>query len=194
MEDTTYYWRSRVTDGVFSSDWTLSSFLYNEVDSAPTAPIAITPTGDVFVVNPTPTLTVSNAVDPEGSEVTYLFELWADRAEGELLLSVEGVPQGAEQTSLYLEEELQRGESYTWNAYAVDASGNRSSSSTPATFRVYEKPEEGWMGCRLVISSPTKNPTPHRRALTLLMVLSAISFLRLRQRTRSGGRAINDPR
>jgi len=75
-ENTTPAWRVRSLDPYTESTWTsLESFFMNGVEEAPSTPATASPlTGDLVSVL-TPTLTWTEAIDPDGDDVTYDVEL-----------------------------------------------------------------------------------------------------------------------
>ncbi|WP_225410708.1 S8 family serine peptidase [Stigmatella hybrida] len=134
-ENTRYFWRIRALDGFSASEWALNAFIVNTRNDAPLAPVALNPS-DALVSERRPTLRIQNAVDPEGDELTYLFEV--RRSGGRLVASGQGVTEdGQAQTSFTLSEPLHRGETYVWTAYATDASGTAGPRSAEARFKVH---------------------------------------------------------
>ncbi|SET55097.1 S8 family serine peptidase [Stigmatella erecta] len=134
-ENTRYFWRIRALDGFSASEWALNAFIVNTRNDAPSAPVALNPS-DAIISSRTPTLRIQNAVDPEGDELTYIFEV--RRADGRLVASGQGVTEeGQAQTRFTLPDQLHRGGTYVWTAYATDSSGTAGPRSAKARFRVH---------------------------------------------------------
>jgi len=102
-------------------------------NAAPNAPIALSPTGGV-TVGSTPTLTVSNATDPEASVLVYGFRVYADSLLTSVAASVDSVPEGSLSTAWALASPLGDGP-YWFRAYASDGEV-RGLFSGAATFTV----------------------------------------------------------
>ncbi len=66
-------------------------------------------------------LMVSNAVDPDGDDLTYEFELYRDEALTQLLGSVQDYAEGFRLTTWEYEEALRENGNYWWRARARDA-------------------------------------------------------------------------
>jgi flagellar hook assembly protein FlgD/Tol biopolymer transport system component len=118
-ENRTYYWHARAFDGQLASNWTaLLSFTVNTGNDAPGAPGLVAPAMGSSVTTLTPTLTVTNAVDPDSSVLTYEFEVYT----GSVLVQTKtGVPQGANgTTSVTLSTALTDNTTYQWRARAFD--------------------------------------------------------------------------
>jgi uncharacterized protein (TIGR03382 family) len=138
QENGRYFWRVRALDAVSTSDWTVGTFVVNARNDAPSAPVTLNPS-EAVVATRKPTLTVQNAVDPEGDAVTYSFEV-RKLGESDVLASASNVAAGANGlTSTTLTTELDEGVEYVWVAVAKDAQGATSATSAEAGFLVYRR-------------------------------------------------------
>lgn len=134
-ENSTYYWRSRSSDGTLTSAWMPSaSFTVNTANDAPTAPQVSSPTDGSTVATLTPALAIMNAVDPDSSTLTYDFEVYSS---GVLVASITGVPgDNTGITTVTLTNTLNDNTVYQWRARAFD--GDRYGAWTPmAGFTVH---------------------------------------------------------
>jgi hypothetical protein len=69
----------------------------------------------------TPTLIVSNAIDPEGDPLTYGFRVYSDALLTQVIASVDGVAEGTGgSTSWTVAPPLIPNETYYWRAFAAD--------------------------------------------------------------------------
>jgi hypothetical protein len=100
----------------------------------PSAPVVLSPADGAGGQPANPTLTVTNAVDPEGQALTYSFRVYSDALLTHVVASIDGVVQGAGTTSWSVTPALANGTFY-WRAYAADASLFGSFCS-PASFTV----------------------------------------------------------
>ncbi len=130
-EDVTYYWRVKATDGAAESDWVSSYFTVNEVNSAPPVPSVQNPGIWAWVPTLQPTLSVYQSLDPDGDEVSYHFELYADSQLSQLLYEHVGTD-----TAWRLETPLVDNKHYYWRVRAEDAHEGVSDWSEPSNFYV----------------------------------------------------------
>ena len=86
-------------------------------NEAPGVPVAASPGPGEEVASPV-TLTVTNAVDPEGDPLTYGFRIYADADLTDLVAATEGVAEGVGSTS-WTSDPLAAG-TYYWRAFAAD--------------------------------------------------------------------------
>jgi hypothetical protein len=88
------------------------------------APGAVTPVapGDGARVGATPSLVVMNAVDPDGDELRYIFEVYADPGLAEFVVNGSLIGQ-EEMTSWVVGRDLAENERYYWRARATDGRG-----------------------------------------------------------------------
>ena len=71
-----YYWRSRAVDSHgLAGPWSTASFFVNTGNEAPSVPALSSPANGAEVASRTPLLTVNASVDPEGDDITYVYEL-----------------------------------------------------------------------------------------------------------------------
>ncbi len=119
-ENSRYYWRARAADPFVSGPWSATGdFLVDEVNEAPSTPTPISPIGSTDT--DTPTLLVDASADPEADTITYLFEVWADDAEGELVTEGESA-----EPNFALQVALTEDTVYFWRAAAADDQGAES--------------------------------------------------------------------
>jgi carboxypeptidase T len=89
-------------------------------NTPPTAPTLLDPPDGGSVPTSTPTLTVTNASDPDpGDVLTYGFTVYNDELRTDPAASVTGVAEGSGATSWTVDVALDAG-SYWWDAYADD--------------------------------------------------------------------------
>lgn len=121
-ENTHHYWRAKANDGQADSPWsTVSSFFVNAVNEPPSTPSLANPSNQGEVIVLQPTLSVHNAVDPDGDALTYEFEIYADAELTQMVVSVTGFAQGAGSlTSWDVSQPLLENTSYWWRARAFD--------------------------------------------------------------------------
>jgi MYXO-CTERM domain-containing protein len=90
-------------------------------DTAPPAPVVVTPRSDLCVPTPFPPLVVTNAVDPDGDALVYFFQVDSDPGFQSADLEESGpIPQGYGETSWIPTRELVDGGSYVWRAWVSD--------------------------------------------------------------------------
>ncbi|RME25268.1 MAG: PKD domain-containing protein [Deltaproteobacteria bacterium] len=131
-EDTRWFVRVRSNDGGAASDWVSRSFLVSADNGPPSVPGLVFPaTGDA--VEPTPTLTVANASDPEGQPLTYDFEV-RDRS-GVVVAATTGVAEGSDGETSWTTSALSAGV-YAWTARSVDVDGGASAWAEAVVFAV----------------------------------------------------------
>ncbi len=137
-ENHLYWWRARADDGKAYGPWCeVARFRVNTDNEAPGAPVPNAPRDGAAVSSTHPVLEVLDAVDPDGSMLTYTFELF-DGA-GEMVSRAEGVPEGGEGTTAWeVDVELVVGASYAWHARATDPQGVFGPWSDEAGFEVRE--------------------------------------------------------
>lgn len=117
-ENQTYYWRARAFDGALYSGWMpVASFMVNTANDAPGAPGIVAPVDGSTVATLTPTLTVSNAIDPDGDSLAYDFELYAGTT---VVASASNVPGGTSGGITWAPGSLSDNTVYQWRARAFD--------------------------------------------------------------------------
>ncbi|WP_319574437.1 fibronectin type III domain-containing protein [uncultured Desulfobacter sp.] len=94
-----------------------------DVSSAPSVPQILSPADQAEVTVLQPTLSIINSVDPNGDEVVYDFELYADAAMTQLLFSALDYMEDPETTTLELPDSLEDNTWYYWRVRATDGAG-----------------------------------------------------------------------
>ncbi len=117
-ENTTYYWRVKVSDGVVESDWIQSSFTVNTVSETPSTVTLLNPIQSAVVENLQPMLEVSESTDPDGDSISYEFEVYRDSGLTDLLTT-------KSVTNPYwsVDFDLDDNTRFYWRARSVDATG-----------------------------------------------------------------------
>jgi subtilase family serine protease/fibronectin type 3 domain-containing protein len=124
VEDRTYYWRARATDGFSTSPWTpAAAFTVDARNEPPSAPVPDTPFAEAHVASREPILTVSNAHDPELDPLTYEFRLGIDPVLSTVVASATGVSSGPGLTSWAVPLTLEESTTYYWSVRATDGHG-----------------------------------------------------------------------
>jgi MYXO-CTERM domain-containing protein len=144
LENTTYHWRARATDGAIDGPWASSTFFVDSLNEPPSSPLPVSPADGSVLDATQAALTVLDAVDPESDLLSYEVEL---RREGVLVLDSAGIAETAVATS-FQPPELRPG-SYAWKARAVDARGGVGAWSGTASFRITSAGSGGGCGCDL---------------------------------------------
>ena len=120
-EGGTYYWSARAFDGRSHSAWSAPIwFVVDANNESPSAPVPLRPV-DVEVATRTPDLVVGNAMDPEGVEPTYFFQVDREPTfdSPSLQLSPE-VPEGVGETGWTPPLALEDDATHHWRAAASD--------------------------------------------------------------------------
>jgi len=129
-DNTVYAWRARARDAHIAGPWSeVWSFLVDEVNEPPTAPVPLSPTGSTELTRPV--LRVDPGVDPEGDGVTHRFEVYTDANLTRRLTA--GAVEGVEWP---LDVVLTEDTRYWWRAQAEDTNGATSPFSPAVTFLV----------------------------------------------------------
>jgi hypothetical protein len=126
-ENTLYYWRVKVGDGVTESQWVQGSFFVNTVNDSPSLPTVKNPGDNSWVDTRTPTLMVNPANDPDHDNLIYHFELYADPLSALIYKTESDVP-----TSMV--PELPNNKRYYWRAQVSDEHGAITNWTEMATF------------------------------------------------------------
>ncbi len=137
QENSAYWWRARAVDehGV-AGDWVAAAaFFVNTANDPPTAPAIVSPVDQSEVTILQPSLTVSNATDPDRNLLIYEFELDVTASFNSPALIQSG-PQleGTSQTTWPAPQPLADNTHYYWRARAND--GQAVSGWSTATFFV----------------------------------------------------------
>ncbi|MET0028822.1 MAG: Ig-like domain-containing protein [Candidatus Thiodiazotropha sp.] len=114
-EDVTYYWRVKASDGAADSEWVSASFTVNAENVPPAVPVIQNPGKWAWVPTLQPTLSVNQSLDPDGDEVSYRFELYADNQLEQLLYE-----HLTTDTSWHIETALVDNKRYYWRVRAED--------------------------------------------------------------------------
>lgn len=77
-DNTIYYWRVKVSDGICESQWIQGKFFVNTQNDAPDAPILKNPGKNAWSGTLSPTLEVFDATDPDKDTLSYRFEVFDD--------------------------------------------------------------------------------------------------------------------
>jgi len=133
VEDHTYYWRGRASDGFSTSAWTeVASFTVDELNLPPFAPVPEQPDPGSRVATREPSMVVRNAVDPEGDALVYEFQLATDPSVDTVIASTSAVAETAPLTSWRSPITLTEGGTYYWRARAFDGASDSPWSETAA--------------------------------------------------------------
>ncbi len=132
-ENTTYYWRAKAVDTYSESEWVYSSFVVNAVDEAPTLPVLSLPANNVKVSSLNPVIEILNSSDPDGDDISYLFEIYdvepaGDEPGGSVVLSAAVNEESDGSTSWTVgtgaeTSQLDDNAEYWWRVRAVDEDG-----------------------------------------------------------------------
>ena len=116
IEDATYYWRVRASDGFVQTAWLQASFTVNAENEAPPVPTIDNPGDGSWVPTLLPTLSANPVVDPDGDNIQYRFEVYLDEAMTNLVASNE-----SDLPTWVLTEELVDNVWYFWRVQSVDS-------------------------------------------------------------------------
>ncbi|QKX18566.1 putative Ig domain-containing protein [Microbulbifer sp. YPW1] len=133
QEDTTYYWRAKVSDGAVDSDWVTASFSVNAGNAAPPTPSLQNPGDSAVVETLRPLFEVNPVIDPDGDTVQYRFEVYSDAAL--TLLVASQLQAGTQWTPGF---DFDDNTHYYWRASAEDGNGGVSDWTDVNTFAVNE--------------------------------------------------------
>ncbi len=152
FSNTTYFWRARAFDGAAYSPWVTGNFLVNPINQAPQTPTLNNPGHTAWVQSLTPELAVNPAIDPDGDDLNYYFELYSDSEFEDLVF--EG---SSAQPSFVVPSELDDNTRYFWRALAEDPDGEVSEWMEDAQFfvRAYGSGSDD-----LTVNVTTSNETP----------------------------------
>ncbi|MBD3170306.1 MAG: T9SS type A sorting domain-containing protein, partial [candidate division Zixibacteria bacterium] len=113
-----YYWRARAFDGIEFGDFTQNGHFYINVNYQPTVPVVMNPAQGDTIINPQPTLWLSNSSDPDNDPLSYHIQLFT--ADSILLAQATEIPEGDDSTGWTLPGMLENETSYAWRARAYD--------------------------------------------------------------------------
>lgn len=131
VENQRYHWRVKAQDGRAESAWVASQFRVNVVNEPPSVPTVRNPGDGAWVAGLQPTLEVNPATDPEGTALSYDFQV--SRDAGFATLVAEGP---STTTAFTLPVVLADHTTYRWRARSRDADGGVSEWSAPAVMYV----------------------------------------------------------
>lgn len=139
-ENTTVYWRVRAYDqpnntSFWTTPWT---FTVDSSNEAPPPPNILKPSNGEIIIMRSPTFTNEPVADPEGGEVSIVFEV-SDKADFSSLLARSRPtpqPSDTEGASWSIDVELEWGNTYHVRAIAEDNFGAASSPGPANTFRI----------------------------------------------------------
>jgi hypothetical protein len=128
-DNTMYYWRAQASDGYLNSNWMpTANFFINTVNDRPSDPGVSAPVANAHVATLTPSLSVTNAADPDFYDTrTYDFDVAADSGFTNIVASATSVAQGAGgATSWIVTPALSENTPYFWRGRAKDNNGGES--------------------------------------------------------------------
>jgi len=131
LDNQYYYWRVRAFDGELYSPWVTSSFFVNTDNDAPNAPTVANPADGSTIEVLSPEFSVNSAIDPDGDEVVYLFELYSDPEMKKLIANTTSTT-----VSWVPDLSLLDNQWYYWRARAQDEHGAQSHWTPPHMFFV----------------------------------------------------------
>jgi subtilase family serine protease len=100
-ENTWYFWRAQADDWFIEGPWmTTASFFINTANDAPTAPYIVNPLEGSELTELYADITLSNSIDPDSAQLTYIFETdTVDTFDSAGLIRSTGIPEGQGTTS-----------------------------------------------------------------------------------------------
>jgi len=123
VSGTQYRWRARCSDGMDYSPWmnmaTFTTPASQQDNTPPDAPAMHSPTQGAITNQSTPTLSVLNATDDDGDNLTYSFEVY-NAAGATLVASASAVAEGSSYTTWTVSPALDDNTTYSWRARCYD--------------------------------------------------------------------------
>ena len=117
-DNTSYYYRVKVSDGLNESTWTFGLFFTNTINEAPTRPSVKNPGEGAWVNSVRPLLSFNNATDPDTDILNYNFEVYANPELTDL------VYQAQKDTSYWqVEADLENFSTYYYRCQPIDEHG-----------------------------------------------------------------------
>ncbi len=113
-----YWWRVRCFNGTAYSEWA-GPFTFHTPNVPPEAPALLSPRDGDTVSTVVPALTVETAVDPDGTPLTYFFEV-SQYADFSAIAASGSVYNYRGSISWTVKNELQNNSGYYWRARAYD--------------------------------------------------------------------------
>ncbi|MDN3639935.1 calcium-binding protein [Simiduia curdlanivorans] len=118
LENTTYYWRVKASDGAVDSAWSQAQFFVNQTNEAPSAPSLNNPSAESVVETLQPQFVSAAVDDPDGDSVQYRFAIYRDAALlNELTSALVNEPQWTP------DFELDDNSHFYWRVQAQDSQG-----------------------------------------------------------------------
>jgi hypothetical protein len=134
-EDSTYFWRARASVEGLRSEWTYGRFTVNTANGAPSAPRASHPLSDTVVDDLAPHFEVTNAVDPEGEPLVYVFYVSLDPDGAGGAFRSDPIAEGTGGTTSWkLTDRLIEDFPFYWWAEAIDPHGAATRSEASLLF------------------------------------------------------------
>ncbi|MGD8445125.1 MAG: hypothetical protein PVI94_16645, partial [Desulfobacterales bacterium] len=132
-DNTWYFWRVKTRNGSGESGWVQRAFFVNTANDAPLSTTLKNPGKQAWVGTLTPLLELSPGIDPEADNLSYRFEIYADK---DLTTLVEhGVSASAQWR---VPSELTDKTRYFWRAQAEDVHGLSGNWMDTASFFVQD--------------------------------------------------------
>ncbi len=119
IDNSWYYWRAKASDGFAESLWVNGQFFVNQFNDAPGVPEALNPGNQAWVGSLQPTLEVYPAIDIDGDNLNYEFEVY-EIINNEYALFAAG---GSDTPFWQLDVSLDESGYYYWHARAIDEHG-----------------------------------------------------------------------
>ncbi len=134
VENTTYYFRAKASDGEAESAWTATgSFFLNQFNEPPTTPANQYPADQEVISTLAPTLAATAATDPDQDAMTYRFELYL---AGNLTTPIAMADEKSQPSWAVPGTHLKNGKKYYWQVRAVDEHGETGDWSALTQFTV----------------------------------------------------------
>ena len=142
----------------------------------PAAPVLLDPPPGATGLTSTPTLTVENAIDPEGDDLTYGFRVYSDAELTQLVAEVNDIAEGTGGTTSWTVNPPLAQATYFWRAFAADeaARGLYAPAQSFTVTDVSGVAENGRSGLRL-----TASPNPAPGEVSIRYYTPAAPFARL---------------
>ncbi len=147
-ENTTYYWRSRVFDGIAYSLWVHGAFFVNTANEPPLDHHPVFPENEGETGSLRPVLVSESSTDPDQDTLSYEFVLYADSQLVDPAASGTGTADMESFTvSWQVDTDLEDGAIYYWQVTTTDANG-AASTGPVVSFTVNtanQQPEEPYL-------------------------------------------------
>ncbi|ACE85711.1 LamG-like jellyroll fold domain-containing protein [Cellvibrio japonicus] len=126
-----YFWRVKASDGEADSAWVVSDFTVSVQNQAPSIPVLQNPVDGAVIQSLSVFLEANPAVDPEGSILTYVVEVYSDSALTHSVYSNQSLTPWWQ-----LDDLLANQSTYYWRVKAFDEDGQESEWSSTGVFTV----------------------------------------------------------